>query len=180
MKKMISAVLILALVFSLCACGKKEEPKIELDLENYKQQAADIVSEAYSDMIYLGNMVKYEANYISSYKSISGKNPEGSACFEKAVTWIEENMDITWEGLSTNNAEISEKYQTFAAVEIGDNQEAADIREYMKTIYENYIEEYTGVQNGDVSKGSEALSEFYNTAVLLQSSYLAEYLEEIE
>lgn len=180
MKKMISAALIFALVFSLCACGKTEESKIELDLENYKQQAADIVSEAYSDMIYLANMAKYESTYIDSYKSISGNMPDATTCYEKAKEWIEEKTDIKYEDLEARNTEISEKYQMFSEIDIGDNQEAADIRDYIKTIYEDYITHYNGVKKADIEKCSEALSEFYNTALLLQSSYLDDYLTGIE
>lgn len=178
MKKSIVAILIAALVLTLCACGSTtpdsgaqstaavQEPVKEaevdataeetvteadtFDLESYKESASDFRAEAYAASVILANMGSYENNYWKALGSLS------DSMVDKAFTWLAENSDESQETVEAAYESIRAAYKELILTDLGDNTEAAEIDAGVRALYDGYSELYNIVLNPSGSRGDFA------------------------
>ncbi len=178
MKKSIVAILIAALVLTLCACGSTtpdratqpdsavQEPVKEeevnataeeavteadtFDLESYKESASDFRTEACAASVILANMGNYENNYWKALGNLS------DSMVDKAFTWLAENSDESQETVEADYESIRAAYKELILTDFGDNTEAAEIDAGVRALYDGYSELYNTVLNPSGSRGDFA------------------------
>ncbi len=174
MKKSIVAILIAALVLTLCACESStpdsgaqstsavQEPAKEeevnataeeadtFDLESYKESASDFRTEAYAASVILANMGNYENNYWKALGTLS------DSMVDKAFTWLAENSDESQETVEADYESIRAAYKELILTDFGDNTEAAEIDTGVRALYDGYSELYNTVLNPSGSRGDFA------------------------
>lgn len=163
MKKIILIVFVIALIFCACAApaqtdaepeaqqqsdaqvqaaetGSEQAPPSEValafDLDAYKSAVDQFRRSVMDNSINLGNMAKYEINYMEAITKIRG-SIDADETVESAYEWLETESGVSAADIKTANETIRKEYADLIIAEI-EGKEAEELDSYVRSMYENY------------------------------------------
>lgn len=154
MKKIILIVFVIALIFCACAAPAQTvvesseqqatEPEQEsapaFDLDSYKSAVDQFRKDVLKNTISIGNMAKYEMNFMETMTKISG-SIDSDETVEIAYSWLKAESGATAADVESANEMIREEYAALIGMEI-EGKEAEELDSYVHSMYENYNELY--------------------------------------
>lgn len=179
MKKM---VFVLALLMLLAGCSNNANtPTVEtgetgeiMSIDDYKQLVKKLNDQILDASIPLGNMAKWELNFLKTLGSPSDD------VADRVFEWLEEESDYTETSVTKANIEISS-----TMIEISDNTDTSpespmiEIFNQAVSLYENYIGLYETVTTAPTSikAFAEDISTYFS-AIPVDSEALTALLED--
>lgn len=179
-------IVLFALAFALILCGcaapaqpvdapdesKQEveqtaEPAPAFDLDAYKSAVDQFRKDVLKNTISIGNMAKYEMNYMDAMTEISGSIDSDKAV-ESAYEWLQSESGVSAADIEAANEIIRKEYANLIVVEI-EGKEAQELDTYVRSMYDNYTELYKAATTAQpasfqsfVNRGHEALTGITN------------------
>lgn len=157
MKRIISILLISAILLLLAACSTQEPesktttsvPKITktdapFDLTGYEEAVGQFRAHVMDNSLLLYNVGNYEVNYLKALGTTSDKTADNG--FE----WLSKQTDATRESVDAAHQIIRDEYAELILVEV-DGKEAEALDGYVHSMYEGYAALYDCVTSNSLN-----------------------------
>lgn len=161
MKRIISILLISAIMLILTACSAQEpepiattsapestETDAPFDLAGYEKTVGQFRTHVMDNSLLLYNVGNYEINYLNALQSISGSTSNETA--EKGFEWLSKQTDATRETVDAAHQTIRDEYAELLLVEV-DGKEAEALDGYVRSMYEGYEALYDCVTSNSLT-----------------------------
>lgn len=167
MKKLISCLSAIMLIFSLCSCSgstnstaptSQETNPLVFDISEYKADVSAYRDLTYQSSIILANVGNYENNY---WKTLGRLSDDMS---DRAFEWLAENSEETQETVSASYEAIQSAYGDLTSADIDEEAEAAEIAAGVDALHVGYSALYELVTKPSGSREDfvQALSDLIN------------------
>jgi hypothetical protein len=155
MKRAMIFTLVLCVI--LCGCATSTQPAAPasnivpekpsvmeeappFDLAAYKESVDQFRRDVMDNSLYVGNIVRYEADYMKELTNIRG-SADAESTLESAREWFEKNAGATLSDVEAAHEKIKEEYASLIIAEI-EGKEAEELDTYIRAIYEGYSDLY--------------------------------------
>ena len=128
MRKILSLLFALVLVFGLFGCSGSVDQEAAFDLEVYKSDVKSCVSSVSEAAVAFGNIAQYQNNYWANMNQM-GSYPDSEKLVSAGFEWYEKETGVPFSDLTAQYESHSATYKDILLTEI-DGKEAEEIEEF--------------------------------------------------